>query len=216
MVYGVRGTAGGCKWWVQWSSLYFTILNSTTTCRFTHPSIAPPGPVLAFSFQSFRLGPADDQSRGRVVSRPKIPGRKSPRDSGSPSGGMTGILDQTHSETSHRERGQGGPRGELADRYGDRGASEACGLEVARERGQFPVLPRSRGPMALLLTFPSLLISPRFLIRTLSPPEGRLPGNGYKFRRRTRWSRLSSFFPFHLSLVCWHIPPIYLASAFLY
>lgn len=120
---------------MQWSILYFIILNSTNPCRFTHPSIPPTGSLPSFPIQNFRSDSSVYQSRGRVDPRPEIPGRKGRRDSGSPSGGMAGILDQTHSETSHRERGQGGPRGESAGRYGTRGASEARGLEVARGGG---------------------------------------------------------------------------------
>jgi hypothetical protein len=33
----------------------------------------------------------------------------------------------------------------------------------------------------------------------MSPPEGRLPADAYKFPRLVRWTWLSSFFPFHPS-----------------
>lgn len=81
-----------------------------------------------------RSGPAGNEIKNCVDPKPKIPNDHA-RESGSHSGGMAGILNQTHSETSHPERGQGGPRGESAERNGYGGASDARGLEVAKRWG---------------------------------------------------------------------------------
>ena len=94
-----------------------------------------PLPLLANFFRNFPvpLGPRkkDDQTIRRGRRTTDDPGTP-PRPSGSPSGGE-GIPAWTRHIFSHPERGQGGPGGESADRYGDGGAAEARGLEDTQE-----------------------------------------------------------------------------------
>lgn len=139
--------------------LYFACPNSSTSMSFQPPlhlhSYPPP---RSFLMKVSRSGPTGNEIKNCVDPRPELPRwNDRARESGSHSGGMAGILNQTHSETSHPERGQGGPRGESAERNGYGGASDARGLEVAKGWGATPSpskLRESNGPVE---TFSSLL-----------------------------------------------------------
>ena len=94
-------------------------------------STAPPCQLFQKLPSSAWTQKKDDQTIRRGRRTTDDPGTP-PRPSGSPSGGE-GIPAWTRHIFSHPERGQGGPGGESADRYGDGGAAEARGLEDTQE-----------------------------------------------------------------------------------
>jgi hypothetical protein len=172
------------------------ILQSLSSSDPPHPPSSPfpsSWPTFRCLFPSFRSDPADGQTRG-VDEDPR--GERHGR-AEAPVEAMAGLSDQT--------KGFPTPSGvmavqkdESADRIGSANAAEArWGSQTERGRESMPPCPSglsngsSPGPLD---PCPSLLR----LVIPMSPPDGSLPGKGYKFPRLVRRTGVPSFL-FHLS-----------------
>ena len=101
----------------------------------THPTLFKPTFHVLYSqflnASSPRFGP-ESWTRKRGVDRDRIC-TTPPRNGGNPSGGRLASSTRHIESFFPSKRGQGGPRGKSAGRYGDIRADGARGLEVQRE-----------------------------------------------------------------------------------